>query len=323
MTPLVSVIIPAYNAAPYVGRAIESALGQSLGDLEVVVVDDASTDETCDVVRGVTDPRVRLLRNERNAGAAASRNRATDAATGRWLALLDADDWFAPGRLDRLVEHGRALSADAVTDDVEFVSEDGATSLGSLFVDDGIRVTAPTAVTCDGFLAARLAGVPTGRPAVIQPVFRAAFLREHGLRYAEGLAMSEDFLLYCQALMRGCRMFLVPGPPMYAYRQRQGSSSRLDLTRYLELQVELKRRLLDEPYVRARRGLRKGLTRDMTIARRELHALRMRRAVERRDVRAVTLGIAARPWASVRTLARVVRAAVARRSASRGPKPTA
>ncbi|MER1994361.1 MAG: glycosyltransferase [Eubacteriales bacterium] len=97
--PLVSVIMPAYNAEAYIGEAVSSILDQSWQNLELIIVDDASTDSTADVVRGFSDPRIRLLTNSHNLGVAASTNRAVQAAGGEYLALMDDDDLSLPDRL--------------------------------------------------------------------------------------------------------------------------------------------------------------------------------------------------------------------------------
>ena len=107
--PLVSIIIPAFNAAPVIGDAIRSAQAQSEAHVEMVVVDDASTDDTAVVVEGLAarDARVRLLRMERNGGPGVARNAGLDAARGEWIALLDADDRYHPQRL-RVLRNRRA-----------------------------------------------------------------------------------------------------------------------------------------------------------------------------------------------------------------------
>jgi glycosyltransferase involved in cell wall biosynthesis len=112
--PRVSVILPAYNAAASLPAALRSVLGQSLQEIEVIVADDGSCDGTAAVAAALAlaDPRVRVLPGGRNQGAAAARNRAMAAARGDWLALLDADDGFAPDRLARLVALGEARGAD-------------------------------------------------------------------------------------------------------------------------------------------------------------------------------------------------------------------
>jgi glycosyltransferase involved in cell wall biosynthesis len=107
--PVVSVCIPVYNGEPYIGRAIESVLDQTLADFELVVVDNASTDRTLEIVSGFSDTRLRVIRNPENIGAAANWNRALELAQGGYFKLLCADDWLYPTCLERQVA---ALAAD-------------------------------------------------------------------------------------------------------------------------------------------------------------------------------------------------------------------
>jgi glycosyltransferase involved in cell wall biosynthesis len=100
---LVSVVIPTYNRASVLGRAIDSALAQSHGDLEVVVVDDGSTDGTDAVVESYDDDRVVYVENEDNSGANAARNRGIERASGEFISFLDSDDELAPAHLERVL----------------------------------------------------------------------------------------------------------------------------------------------------------------------------------------------------------------------------
>ena len=100
--PRVSVIVPAYNQARYLGAAIDSALNQTLGDLEVIVVDDGSTDGTEEVLRSCTDPRMRYV-HQANAGLSAARNTGISYARGEYLSFLDADDLLLPEKHSSLV----------------------------------------------------------------------------------------------------------------------------------------------------------------------------------------------------------------------------
>jgi glycosyltransferase involved in cell wall biosynthesis len=99
--PLVSVIVPTYNRAAVLGRAIESVLAQTMRDLELLVVDDASSDETQALLARCGDPRLRVLRQAQNGGVARARNAGAAAARGRFLAFLDSDDCWAPEKLAR------------------------------------------------------------------------------------------------------------------------------------------------------------------------------------------------------------------------------
>lgn len=102
--PTVSVIIPTYNRADVLPRAIDSALDQTVSDVEVIVVDDASTDETESVVTAYDDPRVTYLAHETNQGGSAARNTGIEVATGDYIALLDSDDEWAPTKLEQQVD---------------------------------------------------------------------------------------------------------------------------------------------------------------------------------------------------------------------------
>lgn len=101
---LVSVILPTYNRAHLISRAIGSVLHQNHRQLELIVVDDASTDETVDVVQGFDDPRLRYVRHTENRGAAAARNTAITASLGEYVAFIDADDEYLPTKLERQLE---------------------------------------------------------------------------------------------------------------------------------------------------------------------------------------------------------------------------
>lgn len=97
--PAVSVVIPTYNGAKYVGEAVDSVLAQSFHDIEVLVIDDGSTDETESVISRF-GPAARYIRQE-NGGVSVARNRGIQESTGRYVAFLDADDTWLPEKLDR------------------------------------------------------------------------------------------------------------------------------------------------------------------------------------------------------------------------------
>jgi len=121
--PEFSVIIPVYNGAETVARAIDSVLAQTYPAREVIVIDDGSTDDSAGVVRGYGST-VRYIRTE-NRGVSAARNSGAAVAEGEWLAYLDADDWYYPQRLEwhaRLIERNSDL--DFATGDFEYRSED-------------------------------------------------------------------------------------------------------------------------------------------------------------------------------------------------------
>ena len=104
MNELVSVIMPSYNTAKFISETIESVLAQTYPNWELIIADDCSTDDTDAVVRPyLADGRIRYMKNEKNSGAAVSRNRALREAKGKWIAFLDSDDLWLPEKLEKQI----------------------------------------------------------------------------------------------------------------------------------------------------------------------------------------------------------------------------
>ena len=101
--PKIQIFIPAYNAARFIGQTIESALAQDVANLEIVVLDNASSDDTVTVVERYADRGVRCVRNDVNIGAIGNHNRALELATADFVKLLSADDVLLPGTLAKQV----------------------------------------------------------------------------------------------------------------------------------------------------------------------------------------------------------------------------
>lgn len=104
MNELVSIIMPSYNTTKFISETIESVLAQTYPNLELLIVDDCSTDNTDDVVRQyLSDERIHYIKNDANSGAALSRNRALREAKGKWIAFLDSDDLWLPEKLEKQI----------------------------------------------------------------------------------------------------------------------------------------------------------------------------------------------------------------------------
>ncbi|MFL9868195.1 glycosyltransferase family 2 protein [Paraburkholderia fungorum] len=101
---LISVVIPTYNREATIARALESALKQTWTNIEIIVVDDGSKDDTQKIVEAINDPRIRYLKNEKNLRGGASRNKGGTLARGEYVAFLDSDDEWLPGKLARQME---------------------------------------------------------------------------------------------------------------------------------------------------------------------------------------------------------------------------
>ena len=96
--PLITVVIPAYNCAQTIRETVQSVLAQTLTDLEIIIINDGSQDETLDVLSGIADPRIKVFTHD-NSGVSVSRNRGIEKATGEFIAFLDSDDLWKPEKL--------------------------------------------------------------------------------------------------------------------------------------------------------------------------------------------------------------------------------
>jgi len=186
--PLVSVILPFFNNAATLGAAIRSILRQTVSDFELILIDDGSEDGSLEAARRFRDPRIRLLRHERNRGPSAARNRGLDEMRGRFMAPMDADDVCRRRRLAWTLEHLRAHPEIGVCGGrALYRGWGGPPFVGRLpWGADMVR-------------AHLLFGMPSPHDALL---FRTQLLRDHQLRYAEDLPAAVDYDLYCRCAER-------------------------------------------------------------------------------------------------------------------------
>ncbi|NJM33707.1 MAG: glycosyltransferase family 2 protein [Rhodomicrobium sp.] len=245
--PDVSFIVAAYNAAPFIHEAIRSALNQTGASVEIVVVDDASTDGTAGIMTALADDDERIvsIRRETNGGPSAARNAAIASARGRWIAILDADDLILPERTCRLIDIALASGADIVADNFERFRGDGEMS-GQTMIPVGREPYLFTVDTASFLRENRAFASSRFTLGAVKCMFRADFLRAHGIAHREGLDFGEDFLIILKCLMAGAR-FVVTSESYYKYRMHEASQSwRLKPSHLDQLAVMIKdERLLE------------------------------------------------------------------------------
>lgn len=207
MDPLVSVLIPAYNAASTLPWAIASLLAQTYQNWEALVVDDGSTDGTARLFDVLHDPRIRYFRNERNVGRSLSRQRALDAAGGAYVALLDADDWLLPDRIQVQV--------------AAFEREPGVTlvSSGMAIVDAQQRLTGVRGFSTDSTIQTMTALGPAP-VAFASSMFRRSPDLKQQFHSRHPYAEDADFLI---RLLLGKRYLVLPGLA-YVYAEHASAS---------------------------------------------------------------------------------------------------
>ncbi len=222
--PLVSVVMANHNGARFIEAALASVLGQGLRALEVLVADDASTDDSAARVAAIAgrDPRVRLLPATANAGPAAARNRALELARGRWIAIVDSDDLLHPDRLQRLLDAAEADRADIAADNMLVFDDAGVTPPSALL--QGAMGREPHWVQAAEY--ARCNALAGRGPALgyLKPLLRAETLHRLALRYDPDLRIAEDYDLVMRLLAAGARMRTYP-QLTYFYRKHGASIS--------------------------------------------------------------------------------------------------
>jgi succinoglycan biosynthesis protein ExoO len=294
--PLISVVMANYQAGDKLIPAVESVLGQSLGDLELIICDDASGDDSLALAARFarTDPRVRVIRAESNGGPARCRNRGLDAARGQWIAIVDSDDIIHPERFERLLAAAAYRGADIVADDLLHFYEDGSPVSLLLAAEQNTLFS----VTAEKWIGAGMDGSPP--LGYLKPLIRAEVLNT--LRYNENLRIGEDYDLVLRLLLAGATMAVVP-EPYYLYRRHSGSiSHRLavaDLAAMVDSQDAMTRQLgvLPPPLAAAfaARGaqLRHGIGFERLV-----EAIKGRRVGQALSLLAGNLRLALRLWRS-------------------------
>lgn len=218
--PAVSVIVPAYNAEQTITTSLASVCGGTFGDFEIIVCDDGSSDGTFRKVESFGDTRVILLSNVANIGEGASRNRAISHARGQWVALLDADDAYAPERLQVLVTVAERHPNGVIFDEA-LECHDGADRMYPWRPVH--RATAYPGQPQDVRRVSVADWIGQRRP-VITPLIPTQLIRSQGIQYTDKRCSADlEFLLEVLA-QPGTELWYVPRP-MYLYRMAANSMS--------------------------------------------------------------------------------------------------
>ncbi|UXT20280.1 glycosyltransferase family 2 protein [Agrobacterium tumefaciens] len=225
LPPDISFVIAAYNAADTIEAAIQSALDQQGVTLEVIVVDDRSADDTIALVEGIAiiDPRVRLIALAENLGPGGARNAGIEAATGRWIAVLDSDDVIRPERSACMMCRAEAANATIAVDNLDVVYTDGR-PMETMFPEEFLEER--PVLTLEDFISSNILFRATFNFGYMKPMFRRDFLNVEGLRFREDIRIGEDYILLASALAAGGLCVIEPRPG-YVYNIREGSISRV------------------------------------------------------------------------------------------------
>ena len=216
MQPMVSIIVPIYNAEQYLRRCVDSILNQEYTDYELLLVNDGSTDASGDICEeyGDQDPRVIVIQKE-NTGVSDSRNRALDRARGKYLQFLDSDDWITPDATRLFVRAAEEYGCDMVISDFYRVVGERLSPKGDI-EEEGV-------LTREEFAAHMMENPADFYYGVLwNKLYRRDIVEEHNLRMDTDINWCEDFMFNLEYI-RYAKVFYALHAPIYYYVKRKGS----------------------------------------------------------------------------------------------------
>lgn len=216
MRPMVSIIVPIYNAEQYLRRCVDSILNQEYTDFELLLVNDGSTDASGYICEeyGDRDPRVIVIQKE-NTGVSDSRNRALDRARGKYLQFLDSDDWITPDATRLFVRAAEEYGCDMVISDFYRVVGERLSPKGDI-EEEGV-------LTREEFAAHMMENPADFYYGVLwNKLYRRDIVEEHNLRMDTDISWCEDFMFNLEYI-RYAKVFYALHAPIYYYVKRKGS----------------------------------------------------------------------------------------------------
>ncbi|MBC9929590.1 glycosyltransferase family 2 protein [Chitinophaga qingshengii] len=226
-SPLVTVIIPVYNLAPYLETTIQSLVGQTYSNTELLFVNDGSTDSSAEILKAAAEkyPNVRLLHQD-NAGQGAARNNGLDNATGEFVLFLDGDDWLDPVTLERAVEAALKENADIVCFGYKSVKKQDDGKLEELYkFEYDPSVIYEDLVSC--FLAENTVRKDAVNTATLGKLYKRSLIETHHIRFRQRIFEDSPFML--EAVYHATRLTCISGY-FYYYLQRgtEGEASTMN-----------------------------------------------------------------------------------------------
>ncbi len=209
----VSVIVPVYNVAPWLKRCIDALIGQTYSNLEILLIDDGSTDGSREIIAqsAAEDVRIRPFYQPHNQGVSAARNRGLDEASGEWIAFCDGDDWYLPEFVETMLRCAKSEQADYIVCDYQIVS------------DKGLAIVACSTAGVESGIDRRKV-IACGPTSSCTHLIRRELFLLSGVRYPIGCRQYEE-LSVIPVLAKYAARIGVVHKPLYCYYQRGNGTS--------------------------------------------------------------------------------------------------
>ena len=222
--PIVSVIMANRNGGAFIDDALASCRRQTLKNIEIIIIDDASTDDSVERIEQFIrlDARISLIRIPMQVGPAGARNQGLLIARGTWIAVMDSDDIMHPQRLSQLVTIGTSLGADIVADNQLVFDDDGVVSARPLLHDNNLAFGNP--VSTEDYIYSNCLSNKTVPLGYLKPLVLNKFLKNGPHFYNSSLRIAEDYDLVARLLLNGAKFYIIP-QLTYFYRRHSNSIS--------------------------------------------------------------------------------------------------
>lgn len=289
MNPEISVIIPTYNSEGYIAQALKSVFNQTYRNFEIILVDDASSDSTVDIALSFGDQRLKIIKNKRNRGVSHARNCGIKQAQGRWIALLDSDDWYAPKRLESLLSVANKRCADLVADNLFLIQDQEREPWSTLLEKNKKASSSVRLIDAAEFASSDRLSPIVGKRCwslgYTKPMIRREFLVNHGIAYNEDINIGEDFTLYLECLRHQGRFYLVPEAHYY-YRTRTVSLSTRKPQEYLSQSCAITQNfILQERRLSSNGKLLEALDKNLIVFKRRIAYQVVMESIKRKKMR--------------------------------------
>lgn len=220
----ISVVIPAFNVQSYIGECVESLIQQNVNDLEIICVDDCSTDGTWEILKQYEKKyeQVKIYRNEKNEGLAKTRNVGIEKAAGHYMLFVDSDDTLKSGAVDALIQHVQKYHADIILFDAECRFE--MEEIKDQALEDYYHREVSYAYSTGRDILSRMIMNNELCDSACLMMVRANWLKETGILFEEGM-IYEDCIFVTDCLLKDCTVFHT-NMQYYVYRIRKGSIMR-------------------------------------------------------------------------------------------------
>lgn len=239
--PLISVIVPAFNVEPFILKCIQTILSSTVKDIEVIAVDDCSTDRTLELLESINDSRLRVLSQLERKGVSAARNIGIDNATGVYISFVDADDWVSPLMFEKLLDTAQKTDADIVfcgqysvyddktvntcdiKKDLQFTGKTGISQYIHMFIIKGKDEYKPYFF-------------PMGQP--YGTLYKADLILKNSIRFTEGMQYKEDVIFNMYAAQHSDKIIRLNEPLYYYNKCNRGSLTASELKKEMLPRIE-------------------------------------------------------------------------------------